>query len=177
MLDWPSLLVGALLGIPSVALGVLLTFGLASPRIKLDQVLTYTVESNGRRRFRVTYRNRGLLKAIDVRVRARFIIRGKPDTAVPIPVSTGEIFVLGRHKTQTPRLMLEHVDWRTYWPSSPKTLDRNDLEAVMRVLNAYLVVDIVASSQVFQVRTAKRRAYLAHEVIEDGRTRDGGAAT
>lgn len=149
------------IGILGAVFGIALLFLLAAPRMRLGKKLLFAVSDNGLRRYNLTLVSHSWLRLLEVRVRAALIV---PTSArfvrVPIPLSSDEWFVLKHKRQRSPRLLLDQVDWQGYLPSSaPEPSDTSDLDVVMRELGAWVVVEVIASTEIFQVRSARVGKY------------------
>lgn len=155
------------LGLLTTVVGILLLYWLAKPSVRLGKRVSYSIEPDGSRRFRLFLDSAKRLPAINVRVYARLVIRGKRTTSVRVPLTNDEYPLLRSGTNRVPRLLLQEIDWHRYISGTVKKPgDPLDLESVMNELGADLVVDLVASSGIFNVTAIRQARYTVGEIQE-----------
>lgn len=165
-----NILVDAIVGLVTTIVGVLLTFWAFAPKIRFDDNVR-SVRRGERIFYRVRLRNAARLPLYNVEVTAYFLVRGPArSTSVPVPLSTGHHQVLRRQRRgswQTPRLLLDEVNWARHLPATQRALeDPTDLRAVLEAYEARLIVEVSGSSAIFGVTGAKVARYSASQLAE-----------
>lgn len=154
-------------GLVTTVVGILVVYALARPRVRLGKRVSYSVGADGSRRFRLFLSAAGWLPALNVKVVARLILRGTRSVSIPVPLSNDEYLLLRPRSNRVPRLLLSEIAWERY-ASSRVTLPSHplDLEETLRELDAYLHVDLVASSGIFNVTSVRQCSYRVEDIAE-----------
>ena len=153
-----------LLNLLATVVGIFVVYALFRPHIRLGYCVRARRTADDRLVYNCSYRNAGLLKVYDVRIRVNLrYLDGPPGgrtwQLLSVPVDDAEGPVLGRRKGrkfQLPNLLLEDVD-RGKLPVSKRPTAPIDLRALLASLDAtpYLHVAALRPS-VRSVRSTER---------------------
>lgn len=155
-----------LINILATVIGIFVVYGLFMPRIRTGHHVRTRIAAEGHPVYNCSYRNAGLFKVHDVKVRAnlRYLAGVSGERTwqlLPIPVDDYEVPVLGRRKGkkyQLPKLLLDRADWASL-PAAKRPNGPVNLAAIMTALDAELYLHVACSSSISQVTKVFRRCY------------------